>query len=97
VVDGKVAARVSSNATAVALARAAGRPIAAPSANFSGEPPVRDVAEARARFGIAVAAYLDGGALAGAPSTLVDPGPPLRILREGAIPAREVEAALAQG
>jgi L-threonylcarbamoyladenylate synthase len=97
VVDGTVAARVSSCATVAALARAAGRPIAAPSANLSGEPPAHDVGEARGRFGDLVAVYLDAGcALAGAPSTLVDPGPPLRIVREGAIAARDVAAALGE-
>jgi L-threonylcarbamoyladenylate synthase len=94
VVGGKVAARVSSHPTAAALARALGRPIAAPSANVSAEPPARDLAGARAAFGPAVAVYLEGGTLAGPPSTLVDPGPPLRVLRAGAVPAEAVAEAL---
>ncbi|HZR83854.1 MAG TPA: L-threonylcarbamoyladenylate synthase [Candidatus Binatia bacterium] len=97
VVAGKVAARVSSDPVARALARGLGRPIAAPSANPGGDPPARDVSQARAYFGDAVAAYVDAGDVVGPPSTLADPGPPLRILREGAIAGRAVAEALAAG
>lgn len=96
VVDGRVGARVSSHPVAARLARALGRPIAAPSANPAGELPARDVSEARAYFGRLVSVYLDGGTIEGAPSTLVDPGPPLRVVREGVVPARAIEAALGE-
>ncbi|HEY8514488.1 MAG TPA: L-threonylcarbamoyladenylate synthase [Candidatus Binatia bacterium] len=94
VVDGRIGARVSSHPLARRLTQELGRPIAAPSANPAGREPARDVASARAYFGDAVAAYLDGGTIAGAPSTLVDPGPPLRVLREGAIARDALEGAL---
>ena len=97
VVDGKVAARVSSDPVAQSLVRALGRPVAAPSANRSGQPPATEVESARAAFGHAVGAYLDGGLRSAPPSTLADPGPPLRVLREGAIARAQLEAALADG
>lgn len=94
VVDGKVAVRHSSHPVAASLARALGRPVAAPSANPAGREPARDAAAARAYFGDAVACYIDAGPIAGLPSTLVDPGPPLRVLREGAIPRAALDEAL---
>lgn len=94
VLDGKVGARVSSHAIARRLSRELGRPLASPSANPAGLEPARDAAAARAYFGPAVACYIEDGPIAGAPSTLVDPGPPLRVLREGAIPASAIEHAL---
>jgi L-threonylcarbamoyladenylate synthase len=95
VVDGKVAARLSSDPFAQALVRALGRPVAAPSANRSGEPPAADVATARRTFGERVGAYLDDGLRSAPPSTLADPGPPLRVLRDGPISRAALEAALA--
>ena len=93
--DGLIGARVSSDATARGLARALGRPIAAPSANPGGRTPARDVGEARVYFGDRVAVYLDDGDRPpGAASTVVDPGPPLRILRAGAIDESALRRAL---
>ncbi len=94
VVEGRVAVRLSGHPVARRLSQALGGPIAAPSANLSGEAPARDVAAARACFAQRVAVYLDLGPIEGAPSTLVDPGPPLRILREGAMPRTRIEAVL---
>lgn len=94
VLDGMVAARVSSHAVARRLALELGRPIASPSANPGGLEPAPDVAAARAYFASDVACYIDDGPIAGAPSTLVDPGPPLRVLREGAISRAALDAAL---
>lgn len=96
VLDGNVAARVSSHPVARRLAQALGRPLASPSANPGGLAPAPDVAGARAYFGSDVACYIDDGPIAGAPSTLVDPGPPLRVLREGAITRRAIEDALSR-
>src|SRR5262249_46210675 len=95
VVDGKVAARLSSDPVARALVRALGRPVAAPSANRSGEPPATDVAAARRTFGEAVGGYLADGSRSAPPSALADPGPPLRVLREGAITRSQLETAIA--
>jgi L-threonylcarbamoyladenylate synthase len=94
VLDGKVGVRVSAHPVARRLALAIGGPVAAPSANPGGEEPARDVAAARAYFGDSVAVYLDDGVIDHPPSTLVDPGPPLRILRAGAVGREEIEAAL---
>ncbi len=92
--DGLVGARVPAQALARRLSEELGAPLAAPSANPAGAPPARDVGAARAYFGDAVAVYLDGGVLEGSPSTLVDPGPPLRILRPGAVSRSRIEEAL---
>ena len=95
VLDGRVGVRVSAHPLARRLARAIAAPLASPSANPGGAEPARDVAAARAYFGDRVAAYLDDGPIAGAPSTLVDPGPPLRILRAGVVSRDDIDAALA--
>jgi len=93
--DGYTGCRVSSDGVARALSARLGRPIASPSANPTGLEPACDIATARGYFGAAAEAYLDDGRRQGAPSTLVDPGPPLRILRAGAVPAAAIAAALA--
>jgi tRNA threonylcarbamoyl adenosine modification protein (Sua5/YciO/YrdC/YwlC family) len=85
VVDGRIGARVSSHPIATRLAHDLGHPIAVPSANPANLPPANDVAAASAYFGDGVAVYLDDGPIARAASTVVDPGPPLKILREGAV------------
>ena len=92
--DGRTGCRVTSDATARALSARLGRPLASPSANPAAREPAHDVAAARAYFGDAVAVYLDDGPRHGTPSTLLDPGPPLRVLREGPITADAVAAVL---
>jgi L-threonylcarbamoyladenylate synthase len=91
-----IAVRLPDHPVAVALARAFGGPIAAPSANPSGEPPPTDAESVRRTLGPVIDAILDGGPTpGGVPSTLVDvTATPIRILREGAIPASAVWAAL---
>lgn len=93
--DGRTGCRVSSDDIARTLSARLGRPIASPSANPSDLEPARDAAAARQYFGEAVSVYLDDGPRDGTASTLADPGPPLRILREGAVPRAALEAALA--
>ncbi|MFH1467483.1 MAG: L-threonylcarbamoyladenylate synthase [Pseudomonadota bacterium] len=88
--DGTVAVRPPLHPLAVRLVAAAG-PMTSTSANRSGQPPLLDPASCR----LAVDAVVDGGPLPPRPpSTLVraDDG---RVLREGAIPAARVRAALA--
>lgn len=90
--DGSVAIRWTSDATAAALARAAGFALIATSANPAGRPPhTRARAAVEALGDVGSVALLDGGTTpGGAPSTLVDPrrDPPL-LLRIGALdPAR---------
>ena len=89
-----VALRVPSHPTALALLRAAGVPIAAPSANPSGylsPTTARHVADA---LGGHVAMILDGGACpVGLESTVVElSGPTPRLLRPGGIPRQAIEA-----
>jgi L-threonylcarbamoyladenylate synthase len=79
-----------------ALARAVG-PLPTTSANRSGEPECRDADEIEARLGTAVDLILDGGVAHGGPaSTVVDAtAVPVRVLREGAITIKDLDATLA--
>ena len=70
--------------------------LVATSANLPGGPEPRRVEDVPAEIVGAVVAVLDGGELPGAPSTVVDlTGEAPRVLREGALPARETLARLA--
>ena len=97
--DGKalqtIGLRVPDHETPRALARAVG-PLPTTSANRSGEPEARDAAEIQALLGDAVDLILDGGPAHGGPaSTVVDTTVrPVRILREGAISAVDIDACL---
>jgi L-threonylcarbamoyladenylate synthase len=89
---GGVGVRVSSHPIAAALATAAGVAITATSANPSGEPPARTVAQARAYFGEGVAVYIDGGeADATHASTVasVSGEGAVKVLRPGAVVVQE--------
>ncbi len=74
-------------------------PLAATSANLSGEATPATVAEIAARLGNSVSLYVDGGPSTGdVPSTIVDltrwrP----KVTREGAIPRAEIDRALEEG
>jgi tRNA threonylcarbamoyl adenosine modification protein (Sua5/YciO/YrdC/YwlC family) len=83
--DGSVGLRVPNHPIATELLRRGG-PLAATSANRSGDPTPTSVDEIRAVFGDGVDVYLDGGVIAGAASTVVDATneTPV-ILRAGAI------------
>lgn len=86
-----IGVRVSSHPIATALVRALGGPLTAPSANPAGLRPPTRLDEARAYFGDRVDYYLDGGVLPGEPaSTVVDARDGLRVIRDGAVPARLV-------
>jgi tRNA threonylcarbamoyl adenosine modification protein (Sua5/YciO/YrdC/YwlC family) len=90
-----VGVRVPDHPVASALLARTG-PLAVTSANRSGEPTPTECGGVRAALGEAVDLYLCAGRCAGAPSTVVElTGPGLRILRWGAIPAADVESALA--
>lgn len=87
---GTVAVRAPAHAFALALARGFG-PFTVTSANRSAQAPAADVAAARDALGGAVRVYVDGGALKGVPSTVVDcTGDTPRVLREGAVPAADL-------
>jgi len=89
--------RLPDHAVPRALARALG-PIAASSANISGQPDATTAGRVAESFGDEVALILDDGPVrGGTPSTVVDcsdPGVAPAVLREGAISARDIGAAL---
>lgn len=91
-----VAMRPPGHDVALALVRAAGVPIAAPSANRSGAEPPTTAAGVLATLDGRIPLVVDGGETpVRVPSTLVTlVGEGWRILREGAIPAERVSAML---
>ena len=69
--------------------------LVATSANLPGGPDPRRVGEVPREIAAAVDVVVDGGELPGTPSTVIDlTGPVPRILREGALPARDALAVL---
>jgi L-threonylcarbamoyladenylate synthase len=90
---GSVAIRVPAHPVAQAVLRAAGVPIAAPSANTSGRPSPTTAQHAELDFGDKVQLYLDGGpATVGVESTVVSLlGEQPVLLRLGAIPRETLE------
>jgi L-threonylcarbamoyladenylate synthase len=71
--------------------------VAATSANLTGGPDPRTLDEIAAEIRDACGAVIDGGELPGTPSTVIDlTGEEPQILREGAVPASEALARLAQ-
>lgn len=91
-----VAVRVPRHPVARALLAACGRPIAAPSANRSGEPSPTTVHMARRSLGEAVDVYLDGGACeVGLESTVAAvAGGGVTILRPGAVTGEDISSAI---
>jgi tRNA threonylcarbamoyl adenosine modification protein (Sua5/YciO/YrdC/YwlC family) len=84
--DGSVALRVPNSPIALALLHAVGAPIATTSANISGAAPALSVAELDTRLATQAALIIDGGPLAGQPSTLVSClGSDPQLLRQGAV------------
>jgi tRNA threonylcarbamoyl adenosine modification protein (Sua5/YciO/YrdC/YwlC family) len=84
--------RVPDDPLAAAVLRAAGVPVVATSVNRSGEPPALTGSDAAAASGGKAAVVLDAGPCRiGMASTVVRvDGEKVEVLREGAIPAREV-------
>jgi len=92
----KIAVRVSSHPIAEALTEGLGSPITATSANISGATSPTTPEEVARQLGHKVDLIIDGGQTRGdKPSTIVDvtQSPP-QLIREGAIPFREIEALL---
>jgi len=79
------------------MLRAAGVPVAAPSANLSGRPPATTAPDVLEVFDGLVAAVLDGGPvrLAVASTVVRVSGSEVVVLREGAIPEARIREALA--
>ncbi|MDD5656403.1 MAG: L-threonylcarbamoyladenylate synthase [Elusimicrobia bacterium] len=93
-----LAVRAPRHPVAQALVRASQSPWASTSANLSGRPPAADGAEALRIFGEALAFAIDAGPAAGLQSSVVDASQaPVRVLREGAIPAAQLLRAVAEG
>ncbi len=93
---GSVGLRVPDCPVTLALLKAVGLPVAAPSANISGRPPATTAREVMNVFKGAIAAVLDGGAAQiGESSTVVRVGGhQVQILREGAISRARIFAVL---
>jgi len=95
---GTVGFRIPAHAPTLALLRELRNPLAATSANRSGEPAAATLGEALADLAGEPDAAIDGGRIPGAPlaSTVVDiAGPSWRILREGPVTAGRIREALA--
>ncbi len=84
---GRVAVRMPGESAALSLAREAGFPITATSANISSEPPADNIDAVLSYFGDSIDLIIDGGRTPGGkPSTIVDAAADtLKILREGRI------------
>lgn len=99
-VPGRLGLRVPALAGELAPLRAVRRPVLQSSANPSGGPDPRRLADVDAAILDAVDLTLDGGQLPGTPSTVVDltayeQSGRYEVKREGAVPAERIAAALA--
>lgn len=87
---GTLALRYPNDPFALDLINAFGAPILSTSCNVHGEPPVKDIEEAKKIFGTEVDLYISGATKASKPSTLVDlTVSPFKILRQGDIQFKE--------
>jgi L-threonylcarbamoyladenylate synthase len=95
---GTVGVRLPADEAVRDFVRACGGALTATSANLAGEPPASSARDVSASFPAGLDLIVDGGATrALAPSTVVDvTGGEARLIREGAIPWREIEDALAR-
>jgi L-threonylcarbamoyladenylate synthase len=91
-----IALRVPAHDLALALIRAAGRPLAAPSANRSGRISPTSADHVASELDGAIVAILDGGPCrVGVESTVIDlAGAEARLLRPGGTPLEAIEAAI---
>jgi L-threonylcarbamoyladenylate synthase len=91
---GRVGVRLSSCRPLRELLERVG-PLTGTSANRSGAPPVQTAREVEEAFGAEVDVIIDAGPTPGGlPSTVVEAGEALRVVREGAVPLMAIEAAL---
>jgi L-threonylcarbamoyladenylate synthase len=93
---GTIAVRVPDHEAAAGLARVAGVPVTATSANLSGRPGITEPAEISRIFGDTIDLLVDGGTTPGEPvSTLLDmTAVPPKVLRRGAVPQERIESLL---
>jgi len=88
---GRLAMRQSKSAAATALLEALDQPLISTSANISGQPTCRAGIEVFVQMDGAVNLVLDGGACTGEPGTTIDITEPIwRMIKEGAIPEKEI-------
>jgi L-threonylcarbamoyladenylate synthase len=95
--DGTIAVRMPALALALDIIAAAGGVLAVTSANRSGQPPATSAGEVLQQLEGRIAAVVDGGASPlGTPSTVISlHAGQVEILRQGAIPAADIEQGLA--
>ena len=92
---GRLALRRTRSVVASCLLERLGQPLVATSANISGQPTCRSGIEVFGVMDGRVALVLDGGLCAGPGSTTVDITDPVwKIIREGAIPVKDVAECL---
>lgn len=92
---GRLALRQSKSIVAERLLETMGQPLIGTSANISGAPTIRTGIECFAQMDRRVDLVLDGGALIGEGSTTVDITEPYwRLIKEGAIPEKEIAEVL---
>lgn len=92
---GRLALRRTRSVVANGLLERLGQPLVATSANISGQPTCRSGIEVFGVMDGRVALVLDGGLCAGPGSTTVDiTDPEWKLIREGAIPAKDVAECL---
>ena len=92
---GRLAVRVPRSKTAIALIEALGQPLIATSANISGKPTARSGIEVFGEMDGQVDLVLDGGLCVAPGSTTVDITEPYwRLIKEGAIPEKEIAECL---
>lgn len=93
---GKIGVRLPAQTLTCELIRQTGHPLTAPSANPSDAPEPRTAREVADYFGDDIDLILDGGTLeATQASTIVDPSPHPRLIREGAVSQQTIETTLA--
>jgi len=93
--SGKIAFRLVKDGFIKEFLRGLKKPIVAPSANWEGFPPAKDVFQAFNYFGNGVSIYYNGGTLKGNPSALVDlKGKKVSVLRRGLLDNKDLEKLL---
>jgi L-threonylcarbamoyladenylate synthase len=92
---GRLALRQSRSKVAAALLERLGQPLIATSANISGQPTCRSGIEVFGKMDGRIDLVLDGGLCPGQGSTTIDITEPMwKLIREGAIPEKEIAEAL---
>ena len=98
---GNVALRVPNAKIPLAVVQAAGIPITATSANLSGETECTTAEAVREQLGVRIPIIVDGGTspreVASTIIDLTDEEARWKVIREGAIPSREISSFFAQG